>query len=224
MRFLGFQSSPGPKAGRYLAEFRAVGADTMFQSSPGPKAGRYLIRYNYYMLQKAFQSSPGPKAGRYRPAGSGLRSSARPCFNPRPARRPGATLVALDLVLRRVDVSILARPEGRALQRRGADRRLHHELSILARPEGRALPRGWRTPRTRRETSFNPRPARRPGATSPGWPRWPGRRARFQSSPGPKAGRYSPRPYRHGRRSTPCFNPRPARRPGATSCDRRVPA
>ena len=59
-----FQSSPGPKAGRYLAEFRAVGADTMFQSSPGPKAGRYLrVSFGLNTPLSPFQSSPGPKAG-----------------------------------------------------------------------------------------------------------------------------------------------------------------
>ena len=62
-----------------------------------------------------------------------------------------------------VRVSILARPEGRALLR--ADNVLADNLSvsILARPEGRALPLlFFEGPRS---TCFNPRPPRRTGAT-----------------------------------------------------------
>ena len=61
-----------------------------------------------------FQSSPAPKDGRY---------TGCPCQH-------------TESVL----VSILARPEGRALLGRGGGEREIAIVSILARPEGRALP------------------------------------------------------------------------------------
>ena len=60
-----------------------------------------------------FQSSPAPKDGRYR-------VTIKPV---------GSSLI----------VSILARPEGRALQDDGAQYYQAQMVSILARPEGRAL-------------------------------------------------------------------------------------
>ena len=163
-----------------------------------------------------FQSSPGPKAGRCPACGR-----------------------VINMALNQV--SILARPEGRALLAVSSmyrDRR--HLVSILARPEGRALP----SPRPsvlQRPRCFNPRPARRPGAAATstpcsreewsstvsilarpegralplpgGWSRW---NSRFQSSPGPKAGRCPPG-RAHERGNALCFNPRPARRPGAAT-------
>ena len=62
-----------------------------------------------------------------------------------------------------LDVSILARPEGRALQLELARARELNNVSILARPEGRALPGS---------------------ASANTWPKL------FQSSPAPKDGRY----------------------------------
>ena len=188
VRFLGFQSSPGPKAGRYLrVSFGLNTPLSPFQSSPGPKAGRYSAarwtcsgisrRFNPRPARRpgatdewpradlymdAFQSSPGPKAGRYwwRPAGRPPTCSS---FNPRPARRPGATRRLDGLARESQDVSILARPEGRALPPRLLrPQHAAQPVSILARPEGRALLAG--RPH-RRALCFNPRPARRPGAT-----------------------------------------------------------
>ena len=157
-----------------------------FQSSPGPKAGRCRNPTYALPVPFAFQSSPGPKAGR-----------------------------------------CLRLHEGDAAR---------HRVSILARPEGRALRRS-RCRRPAFSRCFNPRPARRPGAA---W-QFTSKKSiggKFQSSPGPKAGRCPDlaaqghtgllvsilaRP--EGRalpgsstsRSPPrgCFNPRPARRPGA---------
>ena len=67
----------------------SVSGARSFQSSPGPKAGRYLPRSAVSSPNDTFQSSPGPKAGRYEN-------------------------VYLPLFVARF-VSILARPEGRAL-------------------------------------------------------------------------------------------------------------
>ena len=110
-----------------------------------------------------FQSSPGPKAERCRQRRRGAAGNHR--FNPRPARRPSAAVLQVDVAHAALHVSILARPEGRALhprhlrQRRRSrrfnprparrpsaahtrrsDGNTRGEVSILARPEGRALP------------------------------------------------------------------------------------
>ncbi len=109
-----FQSSPAPKGGRYkiavsnsalmpsvsiLArpEGRALHDHArrryhlhQFQSSPAPKGGRYLSCRRAMMRDDQFQSSPAPKGGRY--------------FFLHPYRQVVS------------HVSILARPEGRALR------------------------------------------------------------------------------------------------------------
>ena len=187
---VGFQSSPGPKAGRYirrpgLAGRAATGFNPRparrpgatgaaatwqaqrlgaFQSSPGPKAGRYMAAaHSPYTRRRWFQSSPGPKAGRYR------RNQVR------------------DVAVH--PVSILARPEGRALLHPAGD----WECLIWGfnpRPARRPGATGRQPARVRPvRRGFNPRPARRPGATRTNT-RPAGRYAVFQSSPGPKAGRY----------------------------------
>src|SRR5579863_10515909 len=131
-----------------------------------------------------FQSSPAPKDGRYLPRRGSIPS--RCSFNPRPPRRTGATSVR-DSVGASVWVSILARPEGRALlqallfvsetysfnprppRRTGATPiaihlSLNSAVSILARPEGRALLL-MRVSHLILMQCFNPRPPRRTGAT-----------------------------------------------------------
>ncbi len=200
---------------------------------PDPKAGRNVHTKIAIKCASLFQSSPDPKAGRNAaatPARVHPNSS-----NPRPTRRPGATL--------------------RGDRRREAGQR----VPILARPEGRAQ-RIPRPANPSRRACSNPRPTRRPGATLPrpglAMPSWfqsspdpkagrnlacrdrpvtllivpilarPEGRAQlrrfgvhyliywFQSSPDPKAGRNA---YRHGStRGCRCSNPRPTRRPGAT--------
>ena len=61
-----------------------------------------------------FQSSPGPEAGCCRDCEVHLRRRPR-CFNPHPARRPGAARAGGGQVRRRLQVSILTRPGGRVL-------------------------------------------------------------------------------------------------------------
>ena len=150
VRRVGFQSSPNPKVGRYLAPLlglhtalrrfnprptRRSGAtpastgiplrEFEFQSSPNPKVGRYQIVLVMTTSLSTFQSSPNPKVGRYGELG---------------------------------------------------DLRDHLGVSILAQPEGRALPASaCCTPR--RRTGFNPRPTRRSGATADGHDAVPGLRA-----------------------------------------------
>ncbi len=135
--------------------------------------------------------------------------SGSPCFNPHPSRRTGATHGPHggDGL---VSVSILTRPEGRALLTTAVTGIVFDwfqsspvpkdgryclrepqcpiaKVSILTRPEGRALPR---------------------------FSDVIGRAMTFQSSPVPKDGRYRWRSRDTDSRR--CFNPHPSRRTGAT--------
>ena len=171
--------------GRALRPRRAQpGQGSRFQSSPGLLAGRVQGPISRGRFDSQFQSSPGLLAGRYEQAASS------------------------EVVNQ--EVSILARPFGRA--RTWLRPRLcwRAGVSILARPFGRALRVGHSPPGWARHC-FNPRPAFWPGATVP-WPAtrpssrsfnprpafWPGVQPfwdssiafmLFQSSPGLLAGR-----------------------------------
>ena len=185
-----FQSSPGPKAGRYRpveppaplprrvsilarpggralrgdGRDRDGGAGRSFNPRPARRPGAPLRSRNVPVSSIGFQSSPGPKAGRS-PRKSRPPSAPSRCFNPRPARRPGAPRAERRRGVRQIEVSILARPEGRALRYRALvlDQPAL-AVSILARPEGRALPARRRPAGSPGHRGFNPRPARRPGA------------------------------------------------------------
>ena len=180
-----FNPRPARRPGAANARLWMALVDVAFQSSPGPKAGRCLWVVDRWSASIEFQSSPGPKAGRC--SGAPRSPTAGSGFNPRPARRPGAASLPSPassgtamfqsspgpkagrcLVTRDVDgsgrqVSILARPEGRALHQPRPRQAGVDDVSILARPEGRAL----------HSPSLLP-------TSSP---------KLFQSSPGPKAGR-----------------------------------
>ena len=86
-------------------------------------------------------------------------------FNPRPARRPGAAWTSSPPGQHSCTFQSSPGPKaGRcACLRREAEIALL-PVSILARPEGRALPRDARFRSAGHPTGFNPRPARRPGA------------------------------------------------------------
>ena len=167
--FSKFQSSPGPRAGRCrlalldsaildivsilarpegraLLAVVAVSQDqTLFQSSPGPRAGRCDSgngsgnRSTGFNPRPAilFQSSPGPRAGRC-PASS---SPTRPTGTVSILARPEGRALHVERAEHGLvgHVSILARPEGRALHVERAEHGLVGHVSILARPEGRAL-------------------------------------------------------------------------------------
>ena len=213
-----FQSSPGPRAGRYKRKSITSPAAGSFQSSPGPRAGRYAEGVSVVGGLKAFQSSPGPRAGRYwhllvapvepvdvsilaRPEGRALHgraASATPAntaFQSSPGPRAGRYVQrGLGGLLDLLDVSILARPEGRALRAVDLDTITLENVSILARPEGRALQAGARAGvRHGGSVSILARPE---GRALPD-PRVaiPLPTPLFQSSPGPRAGRYSTNPH-----------------------------
>ena len=111
-----------------------------FQSSPGQKAG-----CNSRPAAPCFPAcgcfNPHPAR---RPGATPIRAHpephGNPCFNPHPARRPGATVNQFMEFDRTFPVSILTRPEGR----------VQPDLGLCL---GCPL------------ACFNPHPARRPGAT-----------------------------------------------------------
>ena len=192
---------------------------------PGATRDLALDARTSHASLRRFQSSPGPQAGRYQRAMAAHLGCNRAGFNPRPARRPGATWnspIRISAVRQAfgafqsspgpqagrysdaevrdgfkagvVSVSILARPAGRALQVIAAIDLVQPplEVSILARPAGRALP-----------SPFGTR----------------ARRLLFVSILARPAGRALPASgiVPHGLQLRDrCFNPRPARRPGAT--------
>ena len=108
-------------------------------------------------------------------------------FNPHPARGPGAAGLG-GRVRERVDVSILTRPGGRVLPPSPTQPQpARANVSILTRPGGRVLPSATKL-QCRRRNRFNPHPARGPGAAA---------RGTLRCAP-PRS-----------------FNPHPARGPGA---------
>ena len=138
-----FNPHPARRPGAASGDsWRSRMALTPFQSSPGPEAGCCSRRDPATILHSKFQSSPGPEAGccqqvpqRHarngivsiltRPGGRVLRGAARSarrrcgtCFNPHPARRPGAAAAAAAPMGKAEQVSILTRPGGRVLLRR----------------------------------------------------------------------------------------------------------
>ena len=125
---------------------------------PEGRALRYQAIYD--PLRVEFQSSPAPKGGRY--SFRALTIFFNISFNPRPPRRAGAT--AMEAEWRKSDpVSILARPEGRALP-----------VTCIRSIVGGAF-----------QSSPAPKGGRYP-VFSEEWKRW----NKFQSSPAPKGGRY----------------------------------
>ncbi len=255
--YLRFQSPPGPKAGRYQQAQESLSQHHAHVSIPARPESRALqwLRNLIDAGHLPFQSPPGPKAGRYqqaqdrsvsdhahvsipaRPESRALqwlsqldRRSWAHRFNPRPARKPGATWKSLR-----------PRPNPRVADQDGFNPRPARKpgatsftLAIQSPPgrgvagamfqsppgpkAGRYVLSAIRSP-AERMFSFNPRPARKPGATMPNLVSMGKALLRmymFQSPPGPKAGRYlTPASARVPKVAT-CFNPRPARKPGAT--------
>ncbi len=186
-----FQSSPGPKAGCYpgrhpywRAPCRSFNPHPARRPGATPDLARAIVGYYWVSIltrpegrvlrsaswssntvAKVFQSSPGPKAGCYRPRERQSRQGAA-CFNPHPARRPGATSASTLAGARPARFnphparrpgatgrwSTLGAPSGgfnpHPARRPGAtgetqgERRAHEAVSILTRPEGRVLQLG----------------------------------------------------------------------------------
>ena len=181
-------SIPARPEGRALHDFRrSLRAADRFQSPPGPKAERCMTS----------AAACEPRTG----------------FNPRPARRPSAAAHSVGTDGAAPHVSILARPEGRTLQRRGpVGRSATRRVSILARPEGRALHTCARVrPHVSNTVSILARPEGRalhsPGAVSG--------HLQIVSILARPEGRALPTRRGWPPPTSSCFNPRPARRPSA---------
>ena len=163
-------------------------------------------------MSSGFQSSPGPQAGRYIPSRRGIRGDgqvsilARPagralqcdlykgrksiaCFNPRPARRPGATS---RRSCRLQSTTLFQSSPGPQAGRYRRTVCVSPGSTLFQSSPGPQAGRYSRHCRCGpgRQCGFNPRPARRPGATWEYW-RVRSRSVSFQSSPGPQAGRYA---------------------------------
>ena len=232
-----FQSSPDPKAGRALAASRhRWQVAGLFQSSPDPKAGRHLQCCSGLVAFVVVSILARPEGRAPRGKTRERRQSLNVSILARPeGRAPRLVAPALAVVQ---PVSILARPEGRAPRQLAVNN--VSQYTFQSSPD----PKAWRHGAAavlpaRSRLRFNPRPTRRPGATTTAVT-VPKKFDQFQSSPDPKAGRHpllrcgnpdcrvvsilarpEGRAPRHDRdrQSSPTdgFNPRPTRRPGATS-------
>ena len=158
---------------------------------------------------------------RSRPAGREIplpiRISALPSsgFNPLPARRPGDTIDRAS-VAATTEVSIRSRPAGREVQPEPEYYSAESFVSIRSRPAGREIRNRRRCACRRHPVSIRSRPAGREiPLTAPAWQqcsmvsirsRPAGREiqqmlddffdpSKFQSAPGPQAGRYIPTMY-----------------------------
>jgi len=131
-----FQSAPGREAGRSASFCRDIAGVLLFQSAPGREAGRSGHRVRSAVMAGRFQSAPGREAGRSI-AWQSPDHEPSPCFNPRPAGRPGEAAFAPSAATQN-RVSIRARPGGRAKRRRDGGARDVAAVSIRARPGGRA--------------------------------------------------------------------------------------
>ncbi len=158
-----FQSSPAPKGGRYTALVRQPRTVTLFQSSPAPKGGRYLVLFGVYRYGKNVSILARPE-GRALHNRRVLYAAGATSFNPRPPRRAGATPLAAALASTLRVFQSSPAPKGGRYWKTAQCSLLEDLVSILARPEGRALRDTW-TAKERYTLCFNPRPPRRAGAT-----------------------------------------------------------
>ena len=185
-RNVGFQSSPGPKAGCYGPGGSPNAPICMVSilTRPEGRGLRGLARCSQFHRPVSILTRPEGRV--LRQAGDGIGIGGMVSILTRPEGR--VLLRRRQAECHTAIVSILTRPEGRVLPVALADIIASVGVSILTRPEGRVLhPAARHFLRCGRR--FNPHPARRPGAT------------RLLRG----------RPCGHPR-----FNPHPARRPGAT--------
>ena len=136
-------------------------------------------------------------------------------FNPHPARRPGATLQGDHGVAQVHKVSILTRPEGRVQQAFDQALQTHNE-KFQSSPGQKAgcNSRGRQAPDLPHPVSFLTRPE---GRVQPGWSAGSSRTGNrcFNPHPARRPGATTAGHRRH-QRLRGGFNPHPARRPGAT--------
>jgi len=143
MDALMFQSTPGPRAGRYVSRWLEIAAAGVFQSAPDPRGGRYTDHHAAALRSKPFQSAPDPRVGRY--------------------------FIFTHLKCCRVIVSIRSRPEGREIQQAIRQYMLRVDVSIRSRPEGREI-LNWLDCLPLQHSRFNPLPTRGSGDTESAMP------------------------------------------------------
>ncbi len=183
-----FQSSPGPKAGCYVAMHMLYFVHRKFQSSPGPKAGCYTTatpeQFNAFAvsiltrpesrmllaqmsLQHLTHIGFNPHPAR-KPDATALQQrwhdDARRCFNPHPARKPDATIAWLSGWIVQFLFQSSPGPKAGCYCCKACHQGRIRQVSILTRPESRML---------LAHTCYT------------------ASELRFQSSPGPKAGCYA---------------------------------
>ena len=189
-----------------------------FQSSPGPKAERchHLLRVVLGDLRVSILARP---EGRALPAPTQRQRCDATCFNPRPARRPSAAVSLRFGVDPHTVFQSSPGPKAERCPNSDVGARRRPQVSILARPEGRAL-RPYGRGRCRTSTRFNPRPARRPSAACAGDADLvAGSEVSILARPEgrallPAGNCTSPHTW--------SFNPRPARRPSAARVEAAV--
>ena len=258
-----FNPRPPRRAGATCGCHALPSVVSEFQSSPTPKGGRNLGQFRLRVAGHVVSILAHPE-GRAQLASALPRRKPRRSFNPRPPRRAGATDAVADWT--RSSSTFQSSPTPKGGRNLHADRRIHYvSTGFNPRPPRRAgatgttggvpdvsngfqsspTPKGGRNPNGANanatgSTGFNPRPPRRAGATTAGLPCQPVTHL-FQSSPTPKGGRnpansgspaeaiyaFQSSPTPKGGRNPlgerrisphpPGFNPRPPRRAGATA-------
>ncbi len=157
-----FQSSPSPKAGSYHSFGPTPSQHSSVSILSQPEGRELLGFWSGDKTRRVFQSSPSPKAGSYDFDWTLFFYFI--CFNPLPARRPGATTRLISPSCT-VTVSILSQPEGRELHRQPSFG--YSFILFQSSPSPKAGSYRSRSSGFMLHTSFNPLPARRPGATFP---------------------------------------------------------
>ena len=159
-----FQSSPGPKAGRCTAAGWTQGSAVLVSILARPE-GRALPNSHSKRRSPPRCFNPRPARRPGAASGAALSPCLSRCFNPRPARRPGAArLTPRPTPTPAMFQSSPGPKAGRCAPLRAGCQPDGLEVSILARPEGRALHVARNSASSMDTTRFNPRPARRPGA------------------------------------------------------------
>ena len=156
-----------------------------FQSSPGPKAGCNHPRLRLSFCTRCFNPHPARKPGATRrPA---IRSMRLGRFQSSPGPKAGCNWQAHHRIHQARRVSILTRPESRVQHRMSKYSLPTSCVSILTRPESRVQRRNA-PDFAQLRARFNPHPAPKAGCNPEGLNDLVGNVLLFQSSPGPKAG------------------------------------
>ncbi len=159
MGVIGFQSSPGPKAGCNAQRCWRTSTDCGFQSSPGPKAGCNVVPDSIIPLggKVSILTRPESRMQRFpfcrcdpfftvsiltRPESrmqlysSGVEPTISLGFNPHPARKPDATSNTVEKRLRCgcFNPHPARKPDATAMHR---GEMTDQQVSILTRPESR---------------------------------------------------------------------------------------